>query len=169
MKKLKNVLLDGNGNIISNYLDEIGNNSVINIKEIDLTDDEIIVIDNLKSLIQSKLDLLPKQIEKVYDVELLENIFFISGENFQPKSFKTDLLSTSVLVTGTDLTQKQVSDNLYSFVLSSIGSPLISISAPFVTGKVTINGIEMDYQIISSQSGNIMSNATQLVVDLFNS
>jgi len=169
MKTLTDILYNKTTNTIKiNYFDDIGNLQQITKSVSDLTSDELSHLTSLSNDIQTDLNNLIKIKAKVFNVLLLDSIFFIQGESYPPQSHKIADLSTTVLVTGTSLTQKQVSDNLYSFVLSATSNSLISLSAPFGTNTVVINGTTMNYTTISTASGSVLSNATQLVIDLFN-
>ena len=167
MKTIGNILSD-NINILVNYTDDIGNKNIFLIPQSSLNEGELTNFNNFKSLIQNRLNAIAVVKAKIINVLLLNNVFFIQGESFPPKSFNTNTLSTTILVTGTSLTQKQVSDNLYAFVLAATGNPLISLTAPFATNTVIINGVTMNYTTISTASGSVLANATQLVIDLFN-
>lgn len=168
MKLIKNGFIDENRNLIVNYIDEVGKQTTIAIKSSDFTTQEAITSTAFRALIQTRLDALSIIKAKIFNVMLLDGIFFIQGESYPPQSYKVVNLSTETLVTGTSLTQKQVCDNLYSFVLSATGNPLVSLSAPFSTNTVVINDVTMNYTTISTASGSILTNATQLVIDLFN-
>lgn len=167
MKTIKNIEI-GIDLISIVYLNDIGAISKLPVTISSLITSETTIVDNFKNMLQGKLDILPQIKAKIYNVLLLDGIFFIQGESYPPQSHKVSNLSTSVLVTGTSLTQKQASDNLYSFVLSATGSPLVSLSAPFGTNTVVINGVTMNYTTISTASGSVLANATQLAIDLFN-
>lgn len=144
------------------YSNELGelSNSIKNIS--DLTDDEIQILTAFQKIANDELTTISPKIARVKLVQLKNRVFSIEGEVFKMKTISIDELSED------SPSQKAVAEALYDFVLQATGVPLETLEAPFGTGKVIINGTTMDYATVASQSGNILSNATQLVIDLFN-
>jgi hypothetical protein len=163
MKTLINSLIEGNGNVLNNYFDDIKNKNCLNIKVSDLTPDELIAYNNWIAVIQTRLNALPRVKAKVKFINLLDGTFSISGEYYP--------LKTQRII---DLTpeQKVITNALYNFVLNYTGSQLLSLEGEIGALRVVINGVVysgQEYLDLVSASGNVIYNSILLTIDIFNS
>lgn len=166
MKKILNIRIDDDKYNIR-YKDEIGNLNFIDINVSDLTSDEINSWDsNIFNVRLASLPIVPKPVSLVL---LLNGVFSIYGAGSEPKLIDVTSLSDTKLVTGTNLSQKAVSDQVFGFVQNAFGTPLVSIKAVFGSDSVIINGNVLNYDTANASSNGILANAKQLMVDLFNS
>ncbi len=155
-----------NGQITANYIDNLGN-----AKQLYITD--TLTVNQIFRTIQYRVDTIAKTVAKVYTVQFLttgttllgnpdptKGVFTISGEHYRQKTLKVSDL------TGSDAT---LAANFFALVRSSTGSNLESADAPFHTGKLTINGVEMDSEPIDNGSGGILTQIEAMCLRLFNS
>lgn len=168
MKNIVTITIQGDSLGVS-YKNEINETKGLVVLKSELSSDVLTALQSLIADIQIKVDAVPKVRAKVLNCTLIGGKFSIQGEMLPLKNKNVSVLSESILVTGTDLTQKQVYDDLANLVLSMTGQELTSIIAPFNTGKIIINnGDAMDYNTLLGINSTVMRNASMLVIDLFN-
>ena len=157
MKTARTIILrPEDGQILVTYSNELGKDNTINIA---MTDIDNSILTPFNSAIATKLSVLPQAIAKVSFVKLLDGVFTIIGEHYDPKTVNSaDLVGA----------QKQVYDNLCAFVLAAVGQPLSSITAKYGSGRIIINGVDMDFVSVNAGAGTVLSDSTQLSIDLFN-
>ncbi|MES2382595.1 MAG: hypothetical protein V4538_16220 [Bacteroidota bacterium] len=168
----KNSALVGQVNTVVNYTDNLGNVKDLTLPNNTFHGADSITFNAFNLLIKSRVDTVAKIVAKVYSVSFLttgvtllghpdptKGVFTIYGEHYDPKTLRVSDL------TGADAT---LAANFFTLVNSSTGNNLESSFAPFNTGKITINGVEMHSSTLNAASGGMLDALKVMCTDWFN-
>jgi hypothetical protein len=147
--KFVNATIDSSGNVVANYIDNLGNLKTKNFPALN---------EEIKSLVQDSLNDLPMAMAKVMWVSYVNDEFSISGE-----------LRPLVLMKYSNLSapRKAIVDALKAKIFEVKGVNMTTLSTKFGSNLVTINGVEYPYaDFISTAFGNAITLANELYNDL---